>query len=87
MKYAWLAAHRQKFELSAALCTVLEVSVSGYRAWKRGGRPRRTRLSDAQMLALIRAIHREFKGAYGSPRMVRELKQRGFRPVRAGWSV
>jgi hypothetical protein len=27
------------------------------------------------MLALIRAIHAEFKGSYGSPRMVRELRQ------------
>jgi len=30
------------------------------------------------MLALIRAIHAEFKGAYGSPRMVSELRLRGF---------
>lgn len=29
-------------------------------------------------LALIRAIHAELKGAYGSPRMVRELRARGF---------
>ena len=31
----------------------------------------------AQMLAWIRAIHDELKGAYGSPRMVRELRGRG----------
>ena len=30
------------------------------------------------MLALIRAIHAALKGAYGSPRMVRELRGRGF---------
>jgi len=30
------------------------------------------------MLALIRAIHAEHKGAYGSPRMVEELRGRGF---------
>jgi transposase InsO family protein len=30
------------------------------------------------MLALIRAIHDELKGAYGSPRMVLELRARGF---------
>jgi len=29
------------------------------------------------MLALIQAIHAEFKGAYGSPRMVHELRARG----------
>jgi Transposase and inactivated derivatives len=57
---------------------VLGVSVSGYRAWKRGGTPDRKRLSDAQMLTLIRAIHAELRGAYGSPRMVKELRNRGF---------
>jgi putative transposase len=60
------------------LCAALDVSVSGYRAWKRGGKPGRKRLTDPQMLALIRAIHAELKGAYGSPRMVRELRARGF---------
>jgi len=30
------------------------------------------------MLAIIRAIHAELKGAYGSPRMIRGLRLRGF---------
>ncbi len=30
------------------------------------------------MLSLIQSIHGELKGAYGSPRMVRELRARGF---------
>ncbi|MFZ6733563.1 hypothetical protein ACO0LG_16670 [Undibacterium sp. Ji42W] len=38
------------------MCETLEVSISGYRAWKRGGIPDRKRLTDNQMLALIRAI-------------------------------
>ena len=33
------------------LCEVLDVSVSGYRAWKRGGKPERTRLTDPQAVA------------------------------------
>lgn len=57
-----------------AMCTVLAVSERGYRAWRQGGTPNRTRLTDAQMLTWIRAIHEELKGAYGSPRMVRELR-------------
>ena len=77
MKYAWIGTQRAHFALSE-MCPVLDVSVGGYRAWKRGGKPERKRLTDAQMLALIRAIHAEFKGAYGSPRMVRELRARGF---------
>lgn len=39
--------------------------------------PDRTRLTDAQMLTWIRAIHEARKGAYGSPRMVRALRGRG----------
>ena len=52
--------------------------MSGYRSWQRGGRPNRKRLTDTQMLALTQSIHAELKGIYGSPRMVRELRYRGF---------
>ena len=77
MKYAWVDQHRREYGL-AEMCGVLEVSASGYRSWKRGGTPARKRLTDAQMLALIKAIHAELKGVYGSPRMPRELRNRGF---------
>jgi len=77
VKYAWIAEQVRPFSLTE-LCDVLNVSISGYRAWKHGGAPDRKRLTDRQMLALIRAIHAELKGAYGSPRMVRELRARGF---------
>ena len=77
MKYAWIDAHRRPFDL-VQMCEVLTASVSGYRAWRRGGTPDRKRLTDARMLCLIKAIHAELKGAYGSPRMVRELRNRGF---------
>jgi len=82
VKYAWIAAQGQAFALSE-MCEVLNISVSGYRAWKRGGRPDRQRLTDSQMPALIRTIHAELKGAYGSPRMVCELQARGFSASKA----
>jgi putative transposase len=65
------------------LCDTLDVSISGYRAWKRGGTAERKHLTDAQLLVLIRAIHAQFKGAYGSPRMVDELRGRGFPAAKA----
>ncbi len=77
MKYAWINGHRREFELTE-LCAALSVSASGYRSWKGGGSPKRKRLTDAQMLVLIRSIERQWKNAYGSPRMVRELRDRGF---------
>ena len=82
MKYAWIAGQGKMFALTE-MCEVLGVSISGYRAWMRGGTPDRKRLSSSQMLALIRAIHAELKGAYGSPRMVRELRARGFSASKA----
>ena len=77
MRYAWIDTQRQVYALTE-MCPVLEVSISGYRSWSRGGKADRRRLSDVQLLALIRAIHEELKGAYGSPRMVLELRARGF---------
>ncbi len=76
MKYAWIATQRRDYPLPA-LCRTLAVSISGYRAWQRGGQPNRRRLTNAQLLALMAAIHAELKGAYGSPRMLRELRSRG----------
>ena len=62
MKYAWIDANRQTYGLTES-CAVLDVSISGYQAWKRGGTPDRRWLTDAQMVALIQAIHAELKGA------------------------
>ena len=76
MKYAWIDAHRNGFALNE-LCDVLDAGVGGYRAWQCGGTSDRRGLTDAQLLALIRSIHAELKSAYGSPRMVRELRARG----------
>ena len=36
MKYAWIDAQRREFPLPD-MCEVLAVSISGYRAWRRGG--------------------------------------------------
>jgi transposase InsO family protein len=82
VKYAWIDMQRQTYSLPET-CSVLSVSISGYRAWKRGGKSDRCRLTDSQMRALIRAIHEQLKGAYGSPRMVLELRARGFSASKA----
>lgn len=74
MKYDWIDTQSDAYALEA-LCEALGVSPSGFACWKRGGK-RPKRLSDTQLLALIRAIHAETKGAYGSPRMFSELKAR-----------
>jgi transposase InsO family protein len=78
VKYAWIDAQRRDYPLPD-MCEVLGVSISGYRAWRSGGTPSSTRPNDAQATTLIKAIHAEVKGAYGSRRMHRELKGKGYR--------
>jgi putative transposase len=82
VKFAWIDTQCRHYSLSA-LCEVLGESVNCYRAWKRGGTPERQRLTDAQLLTLIRTIHAGFKGAYGSPRMTGEDRSRGFPAAKA----
>jgi len=76
VKYAWIDAQRRERPLPDR-CEVLAVSSSGDRAWRRGGTPDRTRLTDPQAVALMKSIHAEVKAAHGSRRMHRELQGRG----------
>jgi len=61
------------------LCEVLEVSRSGYYAWR--DRPKSVRQTRQEtLLAEMQTIHGErYKECYGSPRMHRELRARGWR--------
>lgn len=77
MRYAWIDQQVGRYPL-LWLCGALSVSINGYRAWKRGGTLVRTRLTDTQLLTVIRTVHTETKGAYGSPRMIREIRDRGY---------
>ena len=77
MRYAWIAQQVRQYPL-LLLCDALSVSVNGYRAWKRGGTPGRKRLTNTQLLTVIRTVHVQVKGACGSPRMTREIRDRGY---------
>ena len=78
MKYAWIGKQVARWPVGV-MCEALEVSLSGLRAWRGGGRRLPARLSDTELLGLIRAIHTQFEGVYGSPRMHEELRDRGHR--------
>jgi hypothetical protein len=78
VRYAWIDAQRRDEPLPE-MCEALAVSISGYRAYKRGGKADRTRLTHAQAVALTKSIHAEVKGAWSSRRMHRELQARGQR--------
>jgi putative transposase len=76
VRYAWIDSQRDSYPLQA-MCELLGVSTSGYADWKKCEGPTHW-LSDGQLLALIRAVHVEYRQAYGSPRITEELKSRGF---------
>jgi transposase InsO family protein len=81
VRYAFIERHARTWPISFQ-CQVLGVSVSFYHQWRRrknasgsGG----SRLSNTFLLAYIQAIFTEVRGAYGWPRMYRELRTRGLR--------
>lgn len=58
------------------MCALLDVSVSGYHAWRHRG-PSRRQLDDMVILTLIRVQFATSKESYGSPRMHAELREDG----------
>lgn len=74
MKYAWIAEHRQHFEVEA-MCQVLEVSKSGFYAAQTRP-PSARQIRRAALLAEIKNVHAASRGTYGSPRVYQELKAR-----------
>jgi hypothetical protein len=66
-----VTAH-QAFHHVVAMCRTLDVSPSGYYAWRKRPLSPRAR-ADVELTAQIQAIHRESRGTYGAPRVHAEL--------------
>lgn len=67
--------HRGQYGIQS-LCRVLEVSASGYYAWRKEPRSKKER-EKVRILTHIKAIHEESRKSYGSPRVHAELCSRG----------
>jgi transposase InsO family protein len=76
MRFAFIRRHAGEYPLGW-MCQVLRVSMSGYYAWLRRPESRRSR-EDRRLLLEIRAIHRQSRRTYGSPRIYHELRERRF---------
>ncbi len=77
MKFAFIDVEKALWPV-AVQCDVFGVSSSGYYAWKR--RPEAPRATeDAELVVEIKAAHKTGRGAYGSPRVHRELRAKGHR--------
>ena len=80
MKYAFIRDHRRVWPIRVQ-CRVLRVSVAGYHEHlaRRRDLDQRRRLSDEVLLLHIRAVYAENRGAYGWPRIWRQLRFQGLR--------
>jgi transposase InsO family protein len=80
MKYAWIEKNKLLWPICVQ-CRVLGVSGSGYRQHLARRRKILTRrhLSETALLVEIRAVYSEARGAYGWPRVWRQLKASGVR--------
>ncbi len=80
MRYAFIERHKRVWPISVQ-CRVLQVSVSGYHQHvrRRKQMARRRHLSEAALLVHIRSVFAANRGAYGWPRVWRELLDQGVR--------
>jgi transposase InsO family protein len=75
VRFAFVDRRREEFPV-ALMCEVLNVSRSGYYAWR--GRPVSAREArQAEVTGRIRVAYEQSRGTYGSPRVTAELKELG----------
>jgi putative transposase len=75
MRFRFISQHLREFGV-ARLCAVMEVSRSGFYAWRRRSTSARKR-EDGRLQVLIRGIHKKSRGTYGVPRVHQELRAMG----------
>ena len=80
MRYAFIQRHKRIWPIRVQ-CGVLGVSVSGYHQHlaRRRRMAQRRHLSDEALLVHISAVYAENRGAYGWPRIWRQLRAQGVR--------
>ncbi len=75
MKYRFIEQYKQEFPI-VVMCRVLDVSESGFYAWRKRPACQRQR-EDAQLREEIRQECSAHQGRYGSPRLHAEVRDRG----------
>jgi putative transposase len=75
MKYTFMANHEKEFPV-LRMCQILEVSESGYYAWRKREPSERKRV-DEELGRRIEDAYQKNRQVYGSPRIHAELKEQG----------
>lgn len=75
MKYGFMEEQGSAFGLEK-MCRVLQVSRSGFYAWRGRGKSMR-QLENERLLAKIKEAHKKSRKVYGSPRITEELREHG----------
>jgi len=81
MKFGFVDEHRRRWPVRM-MCATLELSVSGYYAWRTRPQSRRA-VDNRALLEEIRRVHADSSGIYGSPRVHATLRRRGRRVGRS----
>lgn len=80
MRFRFVEAEKVHYPIRL-ICRCLAVSRSGYYAWRTRPPSARAR-SDARLRVEIAASHTASRRTYGSPRILRDLRAEGHRPLR-----
>jgi len=75
MKFDFIEAEKAKYSVQR-LCSMLRVSRAGYYASRVRG-PSKRAVEDARLSTLVVQAHRVSRGTYGSPRVLKELRESG----------
>jgi len=75
MKYQVIAQHSQEYPVKM-MCQTLDVSQSGYYAWKRRS-PSQHAQADEQLVSHIQQVHQASHQIYGNRRIQAELVEQG----------
>jgi len=75
MRFQFIEDQRGEFSV-IGMCAVLDVSPSGYYAW-RARPPSRREMANRKLMDKIEAVFEESEETYGSPRVYRALKAQG----------
>ena len=76
MRYICIDRRRRQYPVSM-MCRVLKVSRGGYYAWRVRPESQRTK-TDRQLTEVIRGLHTDSKGVYGSPKITADLRDEGY---------